>query len=90
MTTLVSDQGIQSTPCPANFSIVFQTEILSKQTSDFLKQIIILKSLHSFLFTSHLHVARLRSQKKKKKKKKKKKHKPKRGVSAYFILIIKM
>ena len=34
-------------PCSSNFSMTLQTEILSTETSDLLKQIIILKSFNS-------------------------------------------
>ena len=36
-------------PCSINFSVTLQTEILSTVTSDFLKQMIILKSFNSVL-----------------------------------------
>ena len=35
-------------PCSINFSMTLQTEILSIETSDFLKQMIILKSIIQF------------------------------------------
>ena len=35
--SLVSEHGKQSMPCYANFSVPLQTEILSTETSDFLK-----------------------------------------------------
>ena len=35
-------------PCSINFSITLQTEILSTETSDFLKQIIVLKSFRVY------------------------------------------
>ena len=38
-------------PCSKNFSVTFQTEILSTVTSDFLKQIIPLKSFYSMLIS---------------------------------------
>ena len=41
-------------PCSANFSVTLQTEILSTETSDFLKQIIFLK-----LFISIFHLKAL-------------------------------
>ena len=37
-------------PCSAKFSMTFQTEILSTETSDSLKRMIILKSFDSVLF----------------------------------------
>ena len=39
-------------PCSAIFSTILQTEILSTETSDFLKQIIIFKSFNSALYVS--------------------------------------
>ena len=36
-------------PCFINFSVTLQTEVLSTVTSDFLKQMIILKSFNSVL-----------------------------------------
>ena len=36
-------------PCTANFSVTLVSEILSTETSDFLRQIIILKSFYSVL-----------------------------------------
>ena len=37
-------------PCSYKFSVTLQTESLSTETSDFLKQIIFLKSFNSMLF----------------------------------------
>ena len=41
-------------PCLVKFSMTLQTEILSTETSDFLKQIIFLKSFNS-VFECHFH-----------------------------------
>ena len=40
----------QCLTCPANFSMTLQTEILSKESSDFLKQRISIKSFYSVLY----------------------------------------
>ena len=45
--SLVSEHGKQCMPCSTKFSVTFQTEILATETSDFLKQIIVLKSFDS-------------------------------------------
>ena len=39
-------------PCSAKFSVTLETEILSTETLDFLKQIIFLKSFNSFLIVA--------------------------------------
>ena len=39
-------------PCSANFLMTLQTEILSTETSDFLKEIFFLKSVNSVLYVS--------------------------------------
>ena len=48
VTSMVSKHGhdIQSMPYSANFSMAFRPEILSTETSDFLKQKIIFKSFY--------------------------------------------
>ena len=53
MTSLVLEHGRQCIPCSAKFSMTLQTEILSTETSDFLKQIIFLKSFDSVLLASY-------------------------------------
>ena len=40
MSSLVSEHGRQYMPCPANFSMMIQTEILSTEATDFLNQIL--------------------------------------------------
>ena len=45
-TTVVPEHGKQCMLCSAMFSVILQTDILSTDTSDLLKQIIILKSFH--------------------------------------------
>ena len=47
MTSLVQKHGRQCMPCSTKFSVTLQTEILSIETSDFLTQIIFLKSFNS-------------------------------------------
>ena len=42
MTSLVQEHGKQCMPYSANFPVTLQTEVLSTETSDFLKQIIVL------------------------------------------------
>ena len=49
MTSLVKQHGRQCMSCSVNFSVSLQTEILSTVTSDFLKQMIILKEFNSLL-----------------------------------------
>ena len=46
---LYKEHGRQCMPCSINFSVTLQTEILFTVTSDFLKQMIILKSFNSVL-----------------------------------------
>ena len=53
MTSLVQEQGRQCIPCSAKFSMTLQTEVLSTETSDFLTQIIFLKSFDSVLLVSY-------------------------------------
>ena len=50
MTSFVLEHGRQCMPCSVSFSMTLQMEILSTGTSDFLKQMIILKSLYSVFF----------------------------------------
>ena len=48
-------------PCYIHFSLTLQTEILSTETLDFVKQIVILKSFNSvleFLYSAPLFYAR--------------------------------
>ena len=45
-------------PCSANFLKTLQTEILSTETSDFLKQIIFLKSFNS-VFNVNRYIAKI-------------------------------
>ena len=45
--SLVLDHGRQCKPCSTNFSMTLQAELLSTDTSDFLKQIIFRKSFNS-------------------------------------------
>ena len=52
MTSLVQEHGRQYMPCSAKFSMTLQTEILSTETSDFLKQKVFLKSFNSVLYLS--------------------------------------
>ena len=47
MMSLVYEHGKQCMPFFAKFSMILQTEILSTESSDFLKQIIFLKSFNS-------------------------------------------
>ena len=49
MTSLLQQHSRQCMPCSAKFSMILQTEILSLETLDFLKQIIFLKSFNSVL-----------------------------------------
>ena len=49
MASLVSEHGIQCMLCAAKFLMTLQTDILLTETSDFLKQIIILKSVISLV-----------------------------------------
>ena len=51
--SLASKHGIQFMSCSANFSMTLQTEILSTQTSDFLKTNNFLKPLNSVLHYNH-------------------------------------
>ena len=44
------EHGKKCVPSSNTFSMILQTEILSKQVSDFLKQIIVLKSFNSVFF----------------------------------------
>ena len=46
-----SEHGKQCVPCFASFATMLQTEILSTKISDSLKEIIILKSFNSMLYT---------------------------------------
>ena len=52
MTPLVYEHGRQCMPSSAKFSMPLQTEILSTETSDFLKQRIIIKSFNSVLIAA--------------------------------------
>ena len=53
MKSLIKKHGRQCMPCSAKFSMTLQSEILSTETSDFLKQIIFLKSFKSVcIFTN--------------------------------------
>ena len=52
--SLVQELSRQCMPCSAKTSMTLQTEVLSTETSDFLKQMIILKSFNSVLFTLFL------------------------------------
>ena len=50
MMSLLLEHGKQCMPCSTNISVTLQAEILSTETSDFLKQIIILKSFSFFFY----------------------------------------
>ena len=50
MTSFVQKHGRQCTPRSAKFSRTLQTEILSTEFSDFLKQIIFLKPFNGLAF----------------------------------------
>ena len=43
-------------PCATTFSVTLQAEVLSTVTSDFLKQVIFLKSFNSVLYGEWLHL----------------------------------
>ena len=47
MTALVKEHGSQSMSCSTNFSMTLQPEILSRETLDFLKQMIVLNLFNS-------------------------------------------
>ena len=46
VTSIVPEHGRQCMPCSANLSMTLQTDIVSTETSYFLKQIIFLKSFN--------------------------------------------
>ena len=60
MTSFVLEHGRHLMSCSISFSMTLQTEILSTETSDFFKQMIILKSFTSVLtvFDSTLELLR--------------------------------
>ena len=49
MKSLESENDIHCMPCSTNFSVILKFEILSTETNDFPKQLIILKSFNSVL-----------------------------------------
>ena len=56
--SLVQEHARQCMPWSAKFSMTLQTKILSSQTSDFLEQIIFLKSFNSVLLVRALQMSK--------------------------------